>query len=124
MIVAAPNTRDSTMSGENTFGTRLKNLRVQRKLTQVDVSAAVGVSRPYLAGMETDKDLPGREVLMALATFYDVNVDWLARGIGDQRGAVAVTEQEQLLLFAFRNLPTEQAEMFLRLMLSRTHQDS
>jgi transcriptional regulator with XRE-family HTH domain len=65
------------MSEHQKLGARLKSLRRERKLTQEDAAGAVGLSRSHLAGIERGHDLPGRELLIALANFYRVSVDWL-----------------------------------------------
>jgi transcriptional regulator with XRE-family HTH domain len=66
------------MPEQNKIGGRLKALRRGRRLTQEDAAGAVGLSRSHLAGIERGHDLPGRELLIALANYYKVSVDWLA----------------------------------------------
>lgn len=58
---------------------------------------------------------------MALATFYEVSLDWLANGQGEMatRSAAAQTPDEALLLYAFRALPDEEAKPLLQMLLSR-----
>lgn len=68
--------------------------------------------------------MPGRQTLMAASTFFGVSLDWLAHGIGDPRPAGATNEKEALLLFAYRNLPEDEAEAYLHLMLKRSRKDS
>lgn len=101
----------------NLLGQKLKKLRKDQKLTQVDVAAAIGVSRPFLTAIENGREYPGRETLMATANFFNVSLDWLT---GDQQlssPAKALNEQEALLLYAYRHMDSEKAEMFLKLML-------
>lgn len=62
-----------------TFSTRLKRLREARG-TQVVVAADIGISRAHLAKMETAKDMPGRDTLQALATYFNVTMDYLQCG--------------------------------------------
>ena len=99
---------------------RLRLLRRERHIKQVEVAAAIGVSRPYLSGLEKGHDAPGRETLMALAAFYDVSLEWLATGLGDRKGAAAaMNEEEALMLYAFRALPEVEAKPLLQMLLSR-----
>ena len=107
-----------------TVSSRIRTLREQAELTQAALSAAVGVSRGHLAMIETGKDLPGRDVMAAFATYFDVSLDWLARGSGDMRPTKPVNEREAALLFAFRQLPEDEAELHLNLMLKRVRQKS
>lgn len=103
------------------IGERLQNMRKERNLTQVDAAVAIGISRSHLAKIERGKDLPGRELLMAAAVFYGVSLDWLTSGDkpSNARTAVAETESEALLLYAFRSLPKEEADPLLAMLLNR-----
>lgn len=107
------------MSDISSLAARVRTLREQERLTQVALSAEIGVSRSHIAKIETGGDLPGREILAAIATRFRVSLDWLASGTGDMRPAQATTEKEALLLFAYRQLPPEEAELHLSLMLRR-----
>ena len=68
------------------LGERLKALRSARsvalghKLSQREVAAAIGVARSYVAACETDSDKPGYDTFVALADYYGVSLDWLAKG--------------------------------------------
>lgn len=62
-----------------TFAQRLKRLRLA-KGSQVKVADEIGISRAHLAKMETGGDLPGRETLQALATYFGVTMDYLQTG--------------------------------------------
>jgi transcriptional regulator with XRE-family HTH domain len=104
-----------------TLAERLRRLRKQRKLNQIDVAVAVGIDRSYLSKLETAYDNPGRDVLMALAAYYEVSLDWLATGQGDAKGpgALAQTPDEALLLYAWRALPESESKPLLQMLLSR-----
>ena len=58
---------------------------------------------------------------MALATFYDVSLEWLAKGVGQEQAgsAAAQTEDEALLLYAFRSLPEAEAKPLLQYLVTR-----
>lgn len=55
----------------------LKGLRKQKKLTQQDVAEIIGVDRVTLARYESGARLPSLEVLIKLADFFEVSVDYL-----------------------------------------------
>lgn len=103
------------------LGERLRTLREQRSLNQVDVAVAVGTSRSHITKIERGADEPGRALLMALAAFYEVNLDWLATGQGEMApgSAQARNQKEALLLYAFRALPEQEANPLLDMLLSR-----
>lgn len=104
-----------------TLAQRLRTLRELKDLTQVDVAVAVGTSRSNLTKAETGVTIPGRDVLMALATFYEVSLDWLVTGEGEMKPGTtqAMSKDEALLLYAFRSLPEAEAKPLLEMLLSR-----
>lgn len=63
-----------------TLGTRLKNQRKYKKLTQQKVADAVGVSKTSVIYWEKDENLPKHDSLMALAQILGVNPDYLLYG--------------------------------------------
>ena len=68
------------------FPTLLRELRKRAGLTQAEVADALGIGRSTLATYETGNDLPGRETLAALATYYKVPLVVLlaaATGVND-----------------------------------------
>lgn len=105
------------------MGDRVRTLREQGGLTQADLSAAVGTSRTHLTNIERGKDLPGRELLVALSDYFGVSLDWLSQAKGDPRPACALNQDEALLLYAFRQLPEPEAKAMLSYMLVRVKRD-
>lgn len=67
------------MDKRKTLGTRLSALRKARKLPQIEVATAVGISRSHLAEIEGGKD-PGFRTFCDLADFFNVSLDYLYRG--------------------------------------------
>ena len=105
-------------SALNSIGGRVRFLRHEAGLLQADVADALGWCRGHLAQVETGRTLPGREMLNAVAAYFNVSLDWLARG-GDMRSDTALNEREALLLRAFRQLPKDEADAHLELVLKR-----
>ncbi|MFT8785433.1 helix-turn-helix domain-containing protein [Gluconobacter oxydans] len=112
------------MNKQNTPGARMRTLREQKGMTQAALAVEFGISRSHLSKIENGGDMPGRETLIAASTFFEVSLDWLANGSGDQRPAQALTEKEALLLFTFRRMPSDDADAFLHLMLKNTEKDA
>jgi transcriptional regulator with XRE-family HTH domain len=73
------------MERRSSLGERLTELRAERHVSVQDAAEAVGVSRSYLSGIENNHDKPGREILVALANYYEVSLDWLTTGEGERR---------------------------------------
>ena len=59
------------------FAIRLKELREEKGLSQMAAGAALGVSRSAIAGYETKGREPDVHMLIALADFYEVSIDYL-----------------------------------------------
>jgi len=103
------------------IGDRIRELRKQRGIAQADVAEAVGISRSFLAGIETGKDLPGRETLMALADHFGVDINWLAATAGQAgEGAAAQSTEEAVWLHALRSLPADERRDLVDFALKRS----
>ncbi len=99
--------------------TRLRLLRRERNIRQDDVAAAVDVDRSMISKIEKGKPF-GRELLVKLAEFYGVSIQWLVNGQGE-RDILAVgdlTPMERDLLQAFRDLPDAEARAALTMILA------
>lgn len=59
------------------FGNRLRELRLERKMTQEDLAKIAKVARATIGRYETDERFPDQEVLKKLANFFEVSIDWL-----------------------------------------------
>lgn len=56
---------------------RLRQLRLEKKLTQQQAANAVGVTRSVISGYETELRLPSLDILVSLARLYGVTTDYL-----------------------------------------------
>lgn len=56
------------------IGERMKSLRKQNKLTQVELAKKSNISRSYLADIENDRYNPSLETLKALSNSLNVNL--------------------------------------------------
>lgn len=59
------------------FGERLKLLRTERKLTQRQLAIETGTSERGLQNYEMGVRNPAYDVLIALADYFDVSLDFL-----------------------------------------------
>ncbi|MGN1104355.1 MAG: helix-turn-helix transcriptional regulator [Candidatus Coproplasma sp.] len=64
------------------FKERLKELRVERKLSQADLAKELNVSQRSISSWETGFRQPDFETLERIAKFFDVTTDYLL-GLGD-----------------------------------------
>ena len=68
----------------NTFGSRLKSLRKERKLTQKQLGRVVGVTDVTVGYWEKDQNTPGGISLTKLARYFGVSEDFLLTGKEDK----------------------------------------
>ena len=66
------------------IGSRLRELRKERRETQLQVARAVGMGDRHYQRVENDEGLPGLEIFCALAEHFGVSMDYLA-GRTDRR---------------------------------------
>ena len=56
---------------------RLKIMREARRMTQGELGQCIGITKQTVSNYETGARTPSLKTLMALATYYDVSVDYL-----------------------------------------------
>ncbi len=61
----------------NILGERLKTLRKEKKVPQAYVSKQLGISQSAYAAYEVNKNQPSNEMLIILAEYYEVSIDYL-----------------------------------------------
>lgn len=70
------------------MGSRVKELRQQQRMTQVDLAKKAGISPSYISKLEADRyRRPSAEVLLKLASALNVAVEELYRAAGYSVGA-------------------------------------
>lgn len=60
------------------FGERLKNLRFERKVGQIELAKAIDVSKGIISLWENNLREPKLNNLISLASFFNVSIDYLA----------------------------------------------
>ena len=91
---------------------RLKELRLEKNLTQLEVGQAIGTSQRNIGRWENGENEPAAFYVKALADFFNVSTDYLL-GIEDDFGAkiqstpapsTALTAEERELLEGYREI--------------------
>ena len=54
-----------------------KELRKEKRLTQVELAQRLGIDQTTVSKWELDKALPDTQMLIKLADFFDVSIDYL-----------------------------------------------
>lgn len=63
---------------ENKFGNILKELRLERNLSQVELAKQIGVGKSVISLWEKNECEPTLSKLVALSEFFAVSIDYLA----------------------------------------------
>ena len=92
------------------FSERLKDLRKQAGLTQVDVAEKLGISQPAYASWERGVKKPTQDNLVKIAQILNVSVDYLVGNSEEKPGELENIE----LLFRMnsKGLNEEEKEIF------------
>lgn len=56
---------------------KLKQLRKEHKLTQVELQMRTGIEQALLSKFENGERIPPTETLIVLADFYNVSIDYI-----------------------------------------------
>ena len=63
------------------IGTRIKELRLERKMTQKDFAKEIGISRSYLGDLENDRKSPSAETISKLSDKLNVSSTYFFGGV-------------------------------------------
>ena len=92
------------------FSERLKKLRKQAQLTQVDVAEKLGISQPAYASWERGIKKPTQENLVKIAQVLNVSVDYL---VGNSEEKIDELDNIELLFrMNSKGLTEEEKEIF------------
>ncbi|MFX3632831.1 MAG: helix-turn-helix domain-containing protein [Candidatus Pristimantibacillus sp.] len=79
-----------------TMGNRLKELRIQRSLSQEAVARTIGITRSAYSHYEINNRQPVYDTLIKLAAFFSVTTDYIIDG--DSRVAATAETNEIIRL--------------------------
>jgi len=90
-----------------TFGNRLRNLRENMNLTQLEVSIKIKCSCKVLSNYELDKREPDFETLSKLCDFFNVTADYLLGRTANPKyyKQMELDKKTENLLYYFEQLP-------------------
>ena len=112
------------MQRKLTIGDKIRKFRLEKGINQVDFVAALDIDRSSLSKIENNKLKPGRELLIKMSKELNVSLDWLTSEQDHKELAKAQNEDEAMLLYAYRNLPEDEAQTILKLLLQRTQKEN
>ena len=91
------------------FSERLKDLRKEAGLTQVDVAEKLGISQPAYASWERGVKKPTQDNLVKIAQILSVSVDYL---LGNSEEVVELDNIELLFRMNSKGLTEEEKKVF------------
>lgn len=103
-----------------TFEQVLRNLRLERKLTQAELSRKLGLSGSSVSMYERGERKPSYEVQEAIADFFNVDMDFLMGRTDVRRrytftpAGPALSPDEQALLDGYRALSLQGKQYLLQ----------
>lgn len=105
----------------NTFARRLKELRKETGITQIEFARKFNIANGTVGNWESGNRQPDYVTLQKIADFFKVSVDYLVREETEENTeikkspSVDITEGEQKLLDLFRKVPENQQQMVLQM---------
>ncbi|MNJ69449.1 HTH-type transcriptional regulator Xre [compost metagenome] len=86
------------------IGHRIKCIRKENNLNQIQFAKGIGISQGNLSEIEKGNINPSAETLISIRTHYNVNLNWLLTGVAAEDGTIYEDEFEKRLIDGFRNL--------------------
>ena len=74
------------------IGKRVKQARLAKGMSQMELAEAVGISVSFLSNIEVGRQSMNIKTLIAISDTLDVSTDWILRN--DTRAATSVTAEE------------------------------
>lgn len=107
---------------DNLIGQRIKERRKELKITQTQIQQKTSISSGNLSCIENGKYLPSSIALMELSQILNCSVDWILTGRTPISGSSETLDSnEQKLLRGFRELPAEDQDELIEIMMLKLH---
>lgn len=95
------------MKGGQIVNERIKELRSRLGLTQEEFSSKIGLSRNFIAQIETGTKKPSERTIFDICEKFNVNGDWLRTGNGEMFVELSKDEQISAMLGEIQRLGDE-----------------
>ncbi|WP_159884494.1 helix-turn-helix domain-containing protein [Paenibacillus puerhi] len=86
------------------IGYRIKCIRKENNLNQIQFAKSIGISQGNLSEIEMGNSNPSAETLISIRTQYNVNLNWLLTGKDLKKGEIFEDDYEKTLIQVFRIL--------------------
>ena len=81
-------------------------LQAERGVTNKEIEVECGLSNAVISQWKNGKSKPGTDAIRRLAAYFNVTTDYLL-GVKEREQSVSLTEEERLILEAYRTASTE-----------------
>ena len=100
------------------FGSRLRDLRNEKKLTQDDLGKMLNVSGKTIGAWERDSRQPNIEAINKIASIFNVSTDYLLGNPEKISSTKTADIDDDSIIFTYegRQIPKEDLEFMRRLM--------
>ena len=100
------------------FGSRLRDLRNEKKLTQDDLGKMLNVSGKTIGAWERDSRQPNIEAINKIASIFNVSTDYLLGNPEKISNTITADIEDDSIIFTYegRQIPKEDLEFMRRLM--------
>lgn len=79
-----------------TVGDRIRFLRKEKNITQVELATELGIARPTLTRIEKNNDKASNRIIDEISSFFDVPKNWIRHGQDIIKMDVSLEENEIL----------------------------
>lgn len=76
-----------------TIGERIKKIRTDKRMTQTEFAALIGLNQPTIGQMETGVRNATKRSIMLICEKCDINKEWLESGKGEQYKLLSKTQK-------------------------------
>lgn len=96
-----------------TFGSRLKELRIKKELTGEELGNLLNVTKMSISRWESDQRFPDKDTLVKIANFFNVSTDYLL-GRSNLKNKTSGTSTSEERLKKAQTLKDELIEMMIK----------
>ncbi|MCC8139787.1 MAG: helix-turn-helix domain-containing protein [Lachnospiraceae bacterium] len=100
-----------TQNDYENLGGKMKELRIQKKLTQVEVAAALDVTPGYISNVENNRTAMSLRILVYYAKLLNISLDSLVGKIDSEYQASALDRE---IMEELAEMSTEDKEKLLQ----------
>jgi transcriptional regulator with XRE-family HTH domain len=99
------------------MGERLRELRLNRNISQEEVARHIGITRSAYSHYEINNRQPVYETLIKLAVYFDVSLDFIIGGTASRhKTETSDTQDTREIMHLLQHMDQEQRKKSIRLM--------